>query len=748
MPPKKAAKAASRNKRTTVINAEANQEEDQRQKIEAENRLNSRLEASMTFTGLRDWLFNAAPLVRELAELVSPEVGGFRNLQTVIADAGMNLNDEQWESFTTIPFRRTHNQDQEVHTGLFTKYEPSWKQVMLMPKTGKVCTFLFIGTDPPTDALLRLFSRLGWFGVSIAKGTTPGFGDCVASYVMDPGAHRDDWEFQKLLQKAGGIVPKPTTFPLCYVNLVFDMGTVEPDSEEDDELEPELAEKVKRELGSLPPTPASFTQQSKPPDLVEGGGGYGLLGATRTSHVRRRLRAVRNCIAVGLQRLANQGTFVVVWPGLPYHPILLFVVSYMRSLFQRVHLLVQEDSAKTFEIYILGICFNREDAIDGGAIGSMASVFKSFIESSFRRNGLDDVLLWTLTNQKLVEEARFGCGGQSLQQSYDDLWNNYTKKLEALRCELGADAMSFPTTVAEPRPKAKAKAEPASQPPASAKDKKVELKAKAQPDASKRGVDRKADDSSDEGELPKASPRPEDGFMKSPRPDCKGKGPSPSDALDDKKNKGVAHADAPDDTKLPPVKGAAPSDKNDAPVTSTRPPVETPSGKLDAASDTHEAHGKHVKHGKDHAKGKDGKKHVKHGEGGHHAKVKNANNVQSDEKRDGSHEKPVEPSGEPRGEPSCDQDVDETVGEDGANLFVSEDAAEVKTKPRRNKLVLTRSLPALCGSLGAAPGSDFRTGPDVHAMARKWPMLRHGWKWAEDAAILAFEPEDTKKKKG
>jgi len=67
--------------------------------------------------------------------------------------------------------------------------------------------------------------------------------------------------------------------------------------------------------------------------------------------------------------------------------------------------------------------------------------------------------------------------------------------------------------------------------------------------------------------------------------------------------------------------------------------------------------------------------------------------------------------------------------------------------PRRPKLVLTRSLPQLCGSLGAAPGCDLRTGPDVHAMGRKWPMLKHGWRFAEDSAIFAFEPEDNKPKK-
>ena len=36
--------------------------------------------------------------------LAVPTYGGFRNLQTVLADGGMNLTDELWKRFTTTAY--------------------------------------------------------------------------------------------------------------------------------------------------------------------------------------------------------------------------------------------------------------------------------------------------------------------------------------------------------------------------------------------------------------------------------------------------------------------------------------------------------------------------------------------------------------------------------------------------------------------------------------------------------------------
>eukprot|EP00971_Amphidinium_carterae_P281339 5585745-Amphidinium_carterae.1 len=40
---------------------------------------------------------------------------------------------------------------------------------------------------------------------------------------------------------------------------------------------------------------------------------------------------------MGPANWATSGSMVLVWPGLPFHPTLLFIMAYLRPVFQRVH---------------------------------------------------------------------------------------------------------------------------------------------------------------------------------------------------------------------------------------------------------------------------------------------------------------------------------------------------------------------------------------------------------------------------
>eukprot|EP00927_Polykrikos_kofoidii_P038907 TRINITY_DN33355_c0_g1_i1.p1 TRINITY_DN33355_c0_g1~~TRINITY_DN33355_c0_g1_i1.p1 ORF type:complete len:635 (+),score=139.91 TRINITY_DN33355_c0_g1_i1:119-2023(+) len=600
-----------------------------------ELKIKTRMEASYTNTGFRDWLFNAAALVADLREIVEPEVEGFRLLIEAIQDAARTLNDDAWERFCSAPFIRIHRQDHDVHTQLFSRTEPQWKQTMTMPKLGKNCVFFFIGTERPTEVLLKLFTRLGWYGVVIAPTLQTGFEECVSSYELDPGSHHHDEEFNLLTKKGMGKVPKPDSFPLVYVNLVFNMDLIEEDSEEDDELAPEVAAKLSafyadkafrdsvREARRPPwattaqsqgpsPTAAGADTRDKKPDLGPAANTYGRVGVTRTTFVKRRLRAIRNCIVVGLQRLGDKGTMVICWPGLPYHPVLMYVVYYLRSLFLRVHLIVQENTILTFEMYILCTTFSKEASTEA-AMGSSASVLKSFLDCAYRKNGVDDVLLWTLTDKLLFTECRFGAGGKSLQKSYDDMWTNYARKLQSLTLEMNKDPSAQLNVLDKKKTKKKKDEEPPPPPPVEQAKPKAKAKTAPTPKAK-----------------PKAAPKPAPEPKPKPKPKAKAASKPPPER---QPSKAAEDPPAEVEEKLPPV----------------RPPSTRTNGKAPPA------------------------------------------------------EWPVK--------------------------FES-------TRKKKNALVLSRSLPSLACSFGAAPGAEAK-GVNPTLLGEKWPFIKYGFRCAEDAALFS-----------
>eukprot|EP00929_Paragymnodinium_shiwhaense_P034387 TRINITY_DN18722_c0_g1_i1.p1 TRINITY_DN18722_c0_g1~~TRINITY_DN18722_c0_g1_i1.p1 ORF type:complete len:656 (+),score=186.47 TRINITY_DN18722_c0_g1_i1:154-2121(+) len=473
-----------------------------------EEKVRKRLEDSGTGTGLPDWVFNAAPLVEELRDVVEPQVQGFRLILEAIVEAAELLTDDQWQRFVSIPFTRIHKQDQEMHTSVFSKTEPDWKKTMTMPKTGKTCVFLFIGTAAPGDTLCKLFTRLGWFGVSVTPTPPSGYGDSISSFEMDPGSHKDDEEFAALMKKRGGKVPKPELFPLVYVNLHFSPDVVESDSEEDDPVEPHIKQrmddffqydhpdlqrararspqKMSREETPEPakPTGRGAHEVTHFAGMSQVGSGYGLLGVTRTVHVRRRLRAIRNSLATGLNRLGDKGTMIICWPGLPFHPVLLSVCNYLRGLFLRVHIVIQENSCMTWEIYILCTSFSRSAQTEANPSEGGGSALKSFMDSNYRRNGVDDVLLWTLTNSNLNQECR-NAGGEKkgITKTYDDIWTAYSRKLRSLMMELMAENnREMPVLPVEKEAKPGKKEKPPPEPKAKPKPKREPRERKVKED--------------------------------------------------------------------------------------------------------------------------------------------------------------------------------------------------------------------------------------------------------------------------
>jgi len=424
--------------------------------LKEKQRTEQRLTGGGAILGFQDHAFNAALLCIDFTELMETEsIQGFNFIRNAVRKAATTLNDELWEKFLTMPFSRIHMLDQEIHTKDFNKVDPAWKQIMTMPKSGKSCIFLHIGSDAPSEVLTKLLTRLGWYGVQINSKNRTGFEDMVQSVELDPGSHKSEDEIKKLMRKREGLVPKPDTFPLVYVNLVFKPGLVESDSEaeeeadEEDELSevdtpPESArEGSKTDDASLPKKlrsasrrlTSSASSKEAPVLSADAGCGYGKIGVTRTQNIRKRLRCIRNSLAIGLQRLGDKGTLVVCWPGLPFHPVFLFVVNNLRSLFKKVNL-VTSDTSGSFEYYILCSNFLREQS-ENATLGSGGSAMKSFMTGTHRANGVDDVLLWTLTEKSVLTEARIGAGGGGkITQSYDDLWTAFARKLEFLIDEL------------------------------------------------------------------------------------------------------------------------------------------------------------------------------------------------------------------------------------------------------------------------------------------------------------------------
>lgn len=580
--------------------------------IDTESRTKHRMEASLTGCGLKDWCFGASLLVKDCLDEIEGDSPALQKMLETVYSAAQVLNEDNWRRFNELVSDRVHCQDHEVHGALFAKVEPSWRPLLTTPKGGTVCVFLHIGTEPPSGPLIDLLTKLGWFGVSVSPiKMETGYEDLIESVQLDPSHDKDRDEFIRMMDKSGGKVPKPAQFMLAFVNTVFSPFDPEPDSDEelgafagDDQpavaapasgtLSPPAAAPASPvtapvlavtppagdcdkdstasfgeasvgegdgaaaqspEAGVRPQSSAARPQSScsmrpqsaassvpswvraQNPQIPTGNeavqcstaSGYGKLGVTRYASVRKRLRTLYTSLQVALNRLKHNGSLVLLWPGLPCHPVMFFLTSYLRNLFMRVHVVAME-GIKTFEIYILCATFNREKANDATP-GEGGTALKSFLGCAYRRAALDDVLLWTLTANAESEEAFFGVGGKSKTRTYDELWTLMAAKYKALAVELDMDvtkvkkvdrekkvgkkcAEDDKDVKADPKAKGKSKAEPKSPAKAKAGAKgkaKAEAKAKAEPksDAKAKPPTSKSDAEDESGgESPSPSPSP------------------------------------------------------------------------------------------------------------------------------------------------------------------------------------------------------------------------------------------------
>mmetsp|Transcript_33424 Transcript_33424/g.65862 ORF Transcript_33424/g.65862 Transcript_33424/m.65862 type:complete len:622 (+) Transcript_33424:86-1951(+) len=433
-----------------------------------EERRQRRLAESQTGIGLRDWTFDAAALIADSLYNLETEFVGLQELVTAIETAALTLNDENWSRFKELPADRVHCMDYEVNTGLFVNADLNWKPLLALPKAGADCMFLHIGTSATSTPLGDFLDKQGWFGVSVClEPPAQHLHEKILQVPLDPTRDEHDEEFKKLATKRGGRVPKPKYFKLAYLKVLFKKYDAALDSDNDDDGKNSQIPEQENPLGQAVTSVARMAKgplaESAQPELTSAAVGYGLLGVTRGTPVRRRLRALRNALAATLARLDDGGGLVFTWPGLPFHPVLLFVTKYLRGLFTRLHLLTPEN-IQSWEVYVLGVGFKR-DRLESAGKGGGAEL-TSFFDCSLRHAHLDDVLLWTLTPQSELKEAR---GEKSSKvKGYDDLWRTYAGKLNSLAHELGNEVTTEVASrrrrparkrpaAAQPKPKPKPK---------------------------------------------------------------------------------------------------------------------------------------------------------------------------------------------------------------------------------------------------------------------------------------------------
>lgn len=423
--------------------------------VDIEARTAQRLRETGTGVGLIDWVFNAPNLVKDCMDEIEPESEPLQHMLEALYSAAQVLDKENWQRFQEMITERVHVTDQEVYGSLFAKHEPSWRPTLFTPKTktGVVCVWLHLGTEPPSAALVDLLGKLGWFGVCVGPtAIPPGNEDTIEHVFLDPGHDRDREAYLGIMNAdKDGKVPKPKEFPLIFLNTVFNVTDPEPDSDEEigehwwDEVQKKDDER--EEIGEDAEDATRKKVAQKKDHLVlsaneqaiksSSGSGYGVLGITKVPGVRRRLRSLNTTLSVALARLKDTGTLAIMWPGLPCHPVMFFLTAYLRNLFMRVHVIAPE-GIKTFETYILCAGFMKDKSNDPTP-GEGGSAIKSFFGCAYRRPALDDVLLWTLTAKAEWEEAFFGIGGRSKSKTYDELWEAMAVKYKALAVELDVD---------------------------------------------------------------------------------------------------------------------------------------------------------------------------------------------------------------------------------------------------------------------------------------------------------------------
>ncbi|CAK9031949.1 unnamed protein product [Durusdinium trenchii] len=340
--------------------------------LEERQQVAARIEASGTPLGLPDVAFDAPSMVQDAYDACIQKSAGIDFMMDAILQAARRMDAENWERFQQIPLLHVHQDDAAVHSNLFAQTEPSWRPLLQRPKKRRQsCEFLHMGTAAMTSGLADFLTKLGWSGVCVGPvKPPPGNEDLLKHVNLDPAAEKDQMQIDALLSETGGLVPRPPTFPLAYVNVVFNVNEeanlLDPN---DDDYEEQLEarqrkEEMEQQQQKEKRTSKEQSQQENsplpaiPPATIAG---YGVVGLTRGHRVRRRLQALKNSLAITLGRLAKDGTLVVLWPGLPLHPVLFFIAGSLRPLFQRVHVFSPEGS-KTFEVYILAAGYKREKA--------------------------------------------------------------------------------------------------------------------------------------------------------------------------------------------------------------------------------------------------------------------------------------------------------------------------------------------------------------------------------------------------
>ncbi|CAJ1350403.1 unnamed protein product, partial [Effrenium voratum] len=409
--------------------------------VEERQQVYARLHESGTPLGLPDVAFEAPAMVQDAYDACIQKSPGIQMMMDAILQAAKRMDPDNWQRFQQIPLLNVHMDDQAVHSNLFAQTEPSWRPLLQRPKKRKQsCFFLHMGTAPLTSSLADFLTKLGWLGVCVGPVKPPGNNEDLLQHVpIDPASAEDQKYIDALLSESGGLITKPATFPLAYVNVVFnaneDAQLLDP---HDEDYEDQLARR--QEAVTVEPAkqePEEKRLQNAPLPAVPPGttAGYGLVGLTRGERVRRRLRALRNSLNIALGRLAKDGTLVVIWPGLPVHPVLFFIAGSLRKLFQRVHVFSPEGS-KTFEVYILAAGYSREKA-ESKVPGIGGLELRSFFDNTWRSEGLDDVLLWTLAPLEEDEETNVGLQGKGVIVGYTNLWKTWGTKLTSLALDLG-----------------------------------------------------------------------------------------------------------------------------------------------------------------------------------------------------------------------------------------------------------------------------------------------------------------------
>lgn len=417
--------------------------------LEERQRVAERIEASGTPLGLPDAAFDAPSMVQDAYDAMIQKSPGVEVMMEAILQAARRMDAENWQRFQQIPLLHVHQDDSTVHSNLFAQNEPSWRPLLQRPKKRKQsCAFLHMGTAPMTPVLADFLTKLGWSGICVGPMKPPPGNEDLLQFVhLDPAEAKDQSQIDELLGETGGLVPSPPTFPLAFVNVLFnvneDSSLLDP---YDDDYEEKLKERQEQEAEAEAQAKKTTGKKKKkdtvvqenaelppvPPSTVAG---YGVVGLTRHHRVRRRLRAIKNCLAITLGRLAKDGSLVMVWPGLPLHPVLFFIAGSLRKLFQRVHVFSPEGS-KTFEVYILAAGYKRDKA-DSKVPGMGGLEIRSFFEDTWRCDGLDDVLMWTLAPLEEDEETNIGLTGKSSVMSYTQLWKTWGTKLTSLALDLG-----------------------------------------------------------------------------------------------------------------------------------------------------------------------------------------------------------------------------------------------------------------------------------------------------------------------